>query len=162
MKKKIKIPWYVWLSLIALALIWGDTARRIKVSGKSLWDNFELWVKACVNMFMICMIYVIVPIIVFALLVNNLFYDVLNYSFGPEILMSILLIAIYFLSVFAVCRHIAWRNTNISHLLDEGFFGKKGIAKCTLAETRDTQKNLECESDDVHKIGDCDSYAKEE
>jgi len=101
-----KRPWYIWFSLLALALLWGDTARRIKGFRDG---NFVLWNRACGNFLKLITIYFIIPMFLIPLLTN--------FIFGVYIAVNILLAIIYFLGVFATCKHIDWRNKNISHLL---------------------------------------------
>ena len=113
----MKKPWYIWLSLPAFMILWGDTVRRLMTSknkdiiGKGL--VFNMWLKALGNMFAIVICCLMLPMLLFAVLLNatasnGIVYVVVSYS---------ALICLYFLGVYATYRHAFWRENNISQIL---------------------------------------------
>jgi len=113
---KHKKPWYIWLSLLAFLILWGDTGRRIKA--REFNQDFDLWMSACGNFFKLSLFYTIVPFILFSVLVRIL-GEAFNDPIVSNITISLFLIALYFLGVFITYRHSVWREENIYHLLDK-------------------------------------------
>jgi len=129
MNNKPRLPWYIWFSVIDFAILWGDTARRIKFSRVSFWDDFDLWSKACFNMIRLFVMYILAPIIILSILIGRIFDNALDIPFSIEVAGSILLfLALYLSSVYAVYRHIVLRRTNIVHLLSNPLQPRRGLS----------------------------------
>ena len=107
-------PWYIWFSIFALALLMGDTSRRIKV----LRENIGLWNRACKNFFKLCILYIILPIFLLSGLTSLFLRMVGEDPFAQDIIMSIVFLVIYLLGVYAAYKHVVWRDKNIPHLLE--------------------------------------------
>ena len=109
-----KKPWYIWLSLFGFMFIAGDTSRRIKMKR----DNFDLWIRACLHMWKLMILYIIIPIPIGSFLVGIILDNVefVN-TLGDYAGSYIMLIILYFLFVIATYRHVVWRRKNIPHLL---------------------------------------------
>ena len=118
MVNRYKKPWYVWLSIFALAALCGDTSRRIKFFGRSFGDNFDLWNRATGHILKLFVLYIILPIILFGRIANFFAERAPEYSLMPEILMLILLLLLYLTCVYATYKHALWRELNIPHLLN--------------------------------------------
>ena len=111
---KFKKPWYIWFSLLALALLWGDTAWRTKFSR----ENIGIWTRACWNIFKLSMAYLIAPLLIFGLLIDIAIMrrvpeGSLIYEFG----LGLVLVVVYFSGVYVTYRHLKWRKENMAHLL---------------------------------------------
>jgi len=111
-------PWYIWLSIFALATLCSDTSRRIKFSGASIGDNFALSNKASVHSLKLIVLYIILPIVLYGSMANILISRFPGYPLLPEIVVTILLLLIYLMGVYATYKHIHWREANIPHLLN--------------------------------------------
>jgi len=109
-------------------LLWGDTARRVKVirvrkdAAKlvklaKVDGGFDLWNKACGNFFKVAILYIFGPIFLF-LIVGELFFGrmEIGYSASEVINLTVLIIA-YLGGVMATYKHAEWREKNISHLV---------------------------------------------
>lgn len=114
---KEKKPWYIWFSLFAFAILWGDTSRRIKFFRSDFNDTSGLWGKACANSFKLILISLILPIFLFGVLGNFVLPEMEYDSIFMEIVMTIFFFVLYFLGVYAAYRHHVWRQENISHLI---------------------------------------------
>lgn len=131
MKDRIK-PWYIWFSVLALFTLSGDTSRRIKLSNKNFGDNFDLWLKACGHILKLIVLYVFIPLFMLSTIADRLLRDVPSDSIIMDIAVSIILLIVYFLGVYATYKHVNWRNKNIPHLL-------------TASVQEETSKNEDCQ-----------------
>jgi len=126
MNNKTRLPRYIWFSLPALMLLWGDTARRIKFVREPFWDKYDIWQKACLHMFKLSILYLISPIVIYFILVSR----ILRHAplIAPEIIVLISLAVIYFSGVYVTYRHYMWRKANISHLLNKHSPPRRGLS----------------------------------
>ena len=145
-------PWYIWFSLVAFVILWGDTARRIKVMKGGYWDNFDLWLRACGMSFKLWVLHLFVPLAVLASLANYLLRDVPEESLVPEIVMLMILLVIYFLNVYSTYKLVLWRNKNIPHLLTGPFASKKN--KVEKDDIENEKENLDTSVEDEPQIID--------
>ena len=100
-------PWYIWFSIPALLLLWGDTSRRIKVLKD---NNLERWTKACWNLCKISVLVIVLPLFISGHLISIITGDMVAEPLMQEIIASILLIQLYFQGVISAHRHAAWRK----------------------------------------------------
>jgi len=144
---KNKAPWYIWLSFIALILLLCDTARRIKLSRKSFWGDFDLWLKACLNFMKITILYIIIPIIIYGILLNIVLRHTQFEQIAIDIsVMLLLLLFVYLPSVYAVFQHVIWRRKNISHLLDKSLLFRRGLSALSGRIASIFQKDIDSDS----------------
>ena len=113
-----KKPWYICFSLVAFALLWGDTAMRIKVFRGNSKNNMDLWNRACMNILQLGFLCGILPPIFIAVIANFVLGGIEPNSLISEVVLSIILFATYLSGVYAAYKHHKWRVENISHLLD--------------------------------------------
>ena len=112
-----KLPWYIWFSFFSLALLWGDTSRRIKINKNNTFDSISLWNRAVGNIAKLCGLYMFLPLLLFSIIANIFFRNIPPESIFFPIIISFLLLLIYILGVIAAYKHILWRLKNITHLL---------------------------------------------
>lgn len=110
-----KKPWYIWLSFPGFMFLWGRTAllfhnTRYLNPFKFTEDyNFNLWIRACGNMFKLSFM-VILPMIGLTFLVERL--NESNHILGT-IINVVQLVILYFLGVYAAYKHYLWRLENL-------------------------------------------------
>ena len=126
---KYKKPWYIWLSLLAFALLWGDTAIRIKATKTP--ENFDLWTSACGNSIKLFLFYIIGPLILFSVSTPLIFGEAGEGPILSTILPLLLLALLYFLGVYITYKHVIWRKKNIPHLLVYPFSPKEDVRDST-------------------------------
>lgn len=145
-KNRSNTPWYIWLSFLALMLLWGDTARRIKVSRKNFIDDFPLWGKACLNIAKISILYFILPLALYAGITGHFFEHLVNEPIYSDVFEAINLVVLYLSNVYASHRHVVWRNKNISHLLGSEY-RRNGIIARILRHVFPSKYNIESPTD---------------
>jgi len=111
---KYKKKWYIWFSIFAFMFLWADTSRRIMFTKK----NYEIWSRACGQLFKLFGGYVILPIMLVSILVGFPLsrLDIYEGSLLNELFNMLNLILVYLGGVYATYRHDIWRKENISHL----------------------------------------------
>ena len=97
-------------------LLFGDTARRIKPY-KSL-ESSDLWFSMWGNFFKLTFLFMISPIILYAIVISLLGSLVDFIDPNADYFATILLIIIYLTGVHMTYKHVIWREKNIPHLLN--------------------------------------------
>lgn|GEM_PF-2906609 len=106
-----KKPWYIWLSFVGLAFLWGDTARKVKFFSRDL----DLWLRAVGNIAKIFFVYMMLPIITSAFLINVFIMDSIQEGDAlHDFLPFLILIVIYVGGVIATYKHVQWRNEHLN------------------------------------------------
>ena len=112
----MKKPWFIWLSIPAFAFLWGDTAKRLtslrRLKKEGLWSAMDLWYKALGNMFVLWIVFVMIPAGVFAAVAGFLL-EIIGYVVWNVLALGYM----YFAGVYITYKHHVWRQKNISHLL---------------------------------------------
>ena len=109
MKKR---PWFIWLSIPALALLaFGDTARRIFFTKKEREDG--KWIRFWRHIMGLWIGVVLLPMFIFLTLSNQIGGHFETGSFGARILQILYYVVLYFAGVYAAYRHALWREENL-------------------------------------------------
>lgn len=113
--KKVKTPWYIWLSTPAFFFLSINTGSRIKVMKKFRfdWDGVSLWINFTIHVFVHWVGFIMLPLGFLSYLSRFLNYDGELISILVGVFYIFLLIASYLLSVYAVHRHVIWRKKNL-------------------------------------------------
>ena len=109
------VPWYIWLSFLALAFLWGGTSRRlalakpynpIKFIGH---ENMDIWLRACGNLLIL-----LIPVIILGAL-SSFFVEWVRFQsdFWGTLVNTIQIVLIYIYGVYASYRHFLWREKNL-------------------------------------------------
>lgn len=107
-------PWYIWFSVFAFMIVWGDTARRIKYNR----DNWEFWPGALWNGLRLWIFYVMFIPVTFGTITGNLFLrDAPSDSTAFNLIALATLTLIYLGGVRATYQHYKWRKDKIYHLI---------------------------------------------
>jgi hypothetical protein len=113
--------WYIWLSIPAFVLLWGDTSKRIIRSQRKFSLDIpndskktNLWISALGNIFKLAILDLLIPGFGFAVLIDwsANFNPVLSVVFN-----FVALLSLYLLGVYTTYAHVQWREKNIKHLL---------------------------------------------
>lgn len=107
--------WYVWLSLLGFAWLWGKTIIDIQFGkGEKIIINdskkFNLWLKALANLFGLVASYVV--LVLFFSLLFNFVFGFLKFPVGLGEGLGLALL--YFLGVYVAYKHDQWRKVNLS------------------------------------------------
>ena len=155
---RFKKPWYIWFSLLALIILSGDTAVRVKFM-KGYWENFDLWIRACGFLSKLWFLYLFIPSGVLTFLSGYILsladYFIPSASQHPltqEILDSLVFLVIYLLNVYSTYKLVLWRNKNIPHLLTGPFAPKKN--KVEKDDIENEKENLDTSVEDEPQIID--------
>ena len=76
-----------------------------------------MWGRALRNAYKLFFLYVLAPPILMTIVLHFVFPEVEADTIFSEVLTTIPLICMYLSSVYATCRHLAWREDNIPALL---------------------------------------------
>jgi len=109
---KIKKPWYIWFSFIALVVLCIDTIGRVSFLSKS-------WGMAIGNMFKIATLYMMIPLILLIPISSLLLIFFPTSYLIQNIVLYMCFIGIYLSGVYGTCEHVIWRKENMPDLLNE-------------------------------------------
>ena len=113
-----KKPWYIWLSIPAFILLWGDSSRRI-MFGKPYYNindghKINLGARFWGNTFILWVGHLMILLPIFAMLMSRINRAAPSLSLITEWTTFILA---YLLGVYITYKHAIWREKNIPHYL---------------------------------------------